>query len=160
MQVKTMPLAVLCAGCAMMLVWAIYRLVRHYETQKWDWKCNITITKKMELSISATITRVTMKHRSMCHSVFNWQKLALCSASMVAKKEQKRKRRWEDDRTLIKSDHTSLNLIFCGPEQTDKNDTHREVMAACNHPCSCRLCCTYGPTPKGSGSLWEWPNTQ
>jgi hypothetical protein len=30
------------------------------------------------------------------------------------KKREKRKRK--DDRTLIKRDHTYLNLIFCGPE--------------------------------------------
>jgi hypothetical protein len=50
---------------------------------------------KMGLSISATITRVTMKHRSICCSVFNWQKLPLCSANMVAKKEERKKEKRE-----------------------------------------------------------------
>jgi hypothetical protein len=59
----------------------------------------------------------------MCRSVFNWQKLPLGSAKMVAKKRQKKKRekrKWKDDRTLIKNANTYLNLIFCGPEWTDE----------------------------------------
>ncbi len=34
------------------------------------------------------------------------------------------------------------------------------VIDTCNHPCSCRVCCTYGPMPKGSHSPWKWANTQ
>jgi hypothetical protein len=48
---------------------------------------------KMELSIFATITRVTMKHRSMCYSVFDSRKLLLGSANMVAKKEERKMRK-------------------------------------------------------------------
>jgi hypothetical protein len=72
--------------------------VHCYETQKWDGKWNITITEKeskIELSISVTITRVIMKNRSMCRSVFNWQKLPLGSANMVAKKEERKKEKKE-----------------------------------------------------------------
>jgi hypothetical protein len=64
-------------------------------------KCNIKITEKvtkMELSISATITRVTMKNRSMCCSVFNWQKLPLGSANMVAKKKEEKMRKEKVER--------------------------------------------------------------
>jgi hypothetical protein len=81
------------------------------------------------------------------------------------KKEQREKRKWKDDRTLIKSNHTYLNLIFCGPEWMEEKGTHRGVIATSKYPCSCRVCCTYGPMPKGIGSLWEhcqweWLNTQ
>jgi hypothetical protein len=40
---------------------------------------------------------------------------------MVAKKEERQKRekrKGKDDRTLIRSNLTYLNLIFCGPEWT------------------------------------------
>jgi hypothetical protein len=36
------------------------------------------------------------------------------------RKNKREKRKWIDDRTLIKSNHTYLNLIFCGPEWRDK----------------------------------------
>jgi hypothetical protein len=49
----------------------------------------------MELSIPTTIARVTMKHRSMCCRVFNWQKLLLGSANMIAKKEGRKKEKKE-----------------------------------------------------------------
>jgi hypothetical protein len=82
----------------------------------------------MEQSISATITRVTMKDRSMCCSVFIWQKMPLGSANMVAKKigrkKKREKRQWKDDRTLIRSNHMYINLIFCGLEWTKENGTH------------------------------------
>jgi hypothetical protein len=41
---------------------------------------------------------------------------------MVAKKkkEKKKKRTGKDDRTLIRSDLTFLNLIFWGPERTEE----------------------------------------
>jgi hypothetical protein len=60
----------------------------------------------------------------MCCSVFNLQKLPLGSANMVAKKEERKKekeRKRKDGRTLIRSNFTYLNLIFCGPERTEEN---------------------------------------
>jgi hypothetical protein len=42
---------------------------------------------------------------------------------MVAKKrrnKKRKKRKGKDDRTLIKSDFTLFNLIFCGPERTEE----------------------------------------
>jgi hypothetical protein len=68
--------------------------VRHYETQKGIENVILQLRKKkpkMELSISATITKVTMKNRSMCRIVVNWQKLSLGIANMVAKKEKRKK---------------------------------------------------------------------
>ena len=47
----------------------------------------------MELSIPTTIARVTMKHRSMCYSVFDSRKLLLGSANMVAKKEERKRKK-------------------------------------------------------------------
>jgi hypothetical protein len=52
----------------------------------------------------------------MCHSVFNLQKLQLGSANMV----QKKKKEKNNDRMLVRSNLTYLNLIFCGPELTEK----------------------------------------
>jgi hypothetical protein len=42
---------------------------------------------------------------------------------MVAKKEERNKEKREkgkDDRMLIRTDLTILNLIFCGPERTEE----------------------------------------
>jgi hypothetical protein len=36
------------------------------------------------------------------------------------RKKKREKRKEKDDRTLIRSDLTYLNLIFCGPEQTEE----------------------------------------
>ena len=55
---------------------------------------------------------------------------------MVAKKEERKrkKRKGKDDRMLlIRSDLTYLNLIFCGPERTEENGTHKGVMDTSIH---------------------------
>jgi hypothetical protein len=57
---------------------------------------------------------------------------------MVAKKREK-KRKGKDGRTLIRSNLNYLILIFCGPEQTEKNGTHKEVMDTSIHPCTCKV---------------------
>jgi hypothetical protein len=61
----------------------------------------------------------------MCCSVFNLQKKSIGQCKHGCKKEEKKKRKkkkkkGKDDRTLIRSDLTYLNLNFCGPERTEE----------------------------------------
>jgi hypothetical protein len=78
---------------------------------------------------------------------------------MVAKKGKKKrkKRKRKDDRMLIRSNLTYLNLIFCGPEQTEeKNGNHKEVMDTSIHPCPSKVSSKYKLMQKSRGSLWDW----
>jgi hypothetical protein len=95
----------------------------------------------------------------MCCSVFNLQKLPLGSANMVAKKKKEKKRKGKDDRTLIKSNLTYLNLIFCGPERTEEK-WHSQGSFGYIHPlCMCKVTSNYGSlTPKSIGSPWDRKN--
>jgi hypothetical protein len=55
---------------------------------------------------------------------------------MVAKKEERKKEKREkgkDDRTLIRSDLTYLNLIFYGPEWTEEK-WHSQGSSGYIHP--------------------------
>jgi hypothetical protein len=62
----------------------------------------------------------------MCRSVFNLQNLPLGSANMVAKKEEKKKKKEKREKGKMTGSYfvcnsTYLDLIFCGPEQTEEN---------------------------------------
>ncbi len=57
---------------------------------------------------------------------------------MVAKKRNKKrkKRKGKDDRKLLKSDMTYLNLIFCGLERTEENWQSQESCGYIHPPLS------------------------
>jgi hypothetical protein len=49
--------------------------------------------------------------------------MPLGSANMLARKDERKKRKkrkWKDDRMLIRSDLTFSNSIFCGPKRTEE----------------------------------------
>jgi hypothetical protein len=74
--------------------------VHHYETQKWVGKWNITITKeetKMELCISASITRVGMKDRSVSKCL-QLAQIAFRQCKHGCKKGKKNKRKEKVER--------------------------------------------------------------
>jgi hypothetical protein len=85
-----------------------------------------------------------------------------CKHSLKKNKNKKRKKRkGKDDRTLIRSNLTYLNLIFCGPEWTEEKIAITGELWI--HPSTlvhAEYIIKYGPTPKGGGSLWEWANPQ
>jgi hypothetical protein len=58
----------------------------------------------------------------MCRSLqFAKNAIRECKHGCKKRRKKKReKRKGKDDRSLIKSDLTCLNLIFCGPEWTEE----------------------------------------
>ncbi len=90
-------------------------------------------------------------------------KLAIRQCKHYCKKRRKKKRekrKGKDDRTLIRSNLTYLNLIFCGPEQTEEKWHSQGSYGDIRPPLFMQSIFKYGPMPKGSRSPWEWANPQ
>jgi hypothetical protein len=79
------------------------------------------------------------------------QKIAIRQCKHGCKKRRKKKRQKRkgmDDRTLIRSDLAYLNLIFCGPEQTEENWQAQGSYGYIHPPLFMQSIFKYGPTPK------------
>jgi hypothetical protein len=55
------------------------------------------------------------------------------------KKEKWKRRKGKDDRMLIRSNLTFLNLIFCGPEWTEEKWHSQGSYGTSIHPCTCKV---------------------
>jgi hypothetical protein len=71
-------------------------------------------------------------------------------------KKKRKKRKRKDDRMLIRSDLTYLNLIFCGPEWTEeKIAITREIWTHQSTLVHAMFTSNYESMPKSRGSPWD-----
>ena len=86
--------------------------------------------------------RASPKTKNVLHCL-QFAEIAIRQCKHGCKKEERNKEKKEtgkDDRMLIRSDLTYLNLNFCGPEQTEeKMAITKGVMDTSIHPCPCKV---------------------